>query len=60
MAWDVLSWAAEMALDISGVANLRGMFCPGCQTNGIGCFVPGWFVLYSVSNCMNDSFRSVN
>ena len=48
-----------MALDISGVANLRGMFCPGCQKNGMGCFVPGWFVLHSVSNCMNDSFRSV-
>ena len=43
MAWDVLSGAAKMAWDVlsrvtktawdvlSGVANLCGMFCPGCQ-----------------------------
>ena len=43
MAWDILSGAAKMAWDVlsrvtkttwdvlSGVANLCGMFCPGCQ-----------------------------
>ena len=43
MAWDVLSGVAKMAWDVmsrvtktawdvlSGVANLCGMFCPGCQ-----------------------------
>ena len=43
MAWDVLSGATKTAWDVmsrvtktawdvlSGVANLCGMFCPGCQ-----------------------------
>ena len=31
-AWDVLSGATKTAWDVlSGVANLCGMFCPGCQ-----------------------------
>ena len=60
MAWDVLSGGAKMAWDIlsgvtktawdvlSGVANRCGMFCPGWQKNGMGCFVPGCFVLHSI------------
>ena len=39
-AWDVLS----------GMANLCGMFCPGCQKNGMGCFVPGCFVRLPISD----------
>ena len=58
MAWDVLSGAAKMAWDVLsgmtktawdvlyGVANLYRMFCSGCQKNGMGCFVPGCFVLH--------------
>ena len=31
-AWDVMSWVTKTAWDVlSGVANLCGMFCPGCQ-----------------------------
>ena len=31
-AWDVMSGATKTAWDVlSGVANLCGMFCPGCQ-----------------------------
>ena len=31
-AWDVMSGAIKTAWDVlSGVANLCGMFCPGCQ-----------------------------
>ena len=30
--WDVMSGATKTAWDVSsGVANLCGMFCPGCQ-----------------------------
>ena len=39
-AWDVMSRVTKTAWDVlSGVANLCGMFCPGCQKNGMGCFV---------------------
>ena len=32
MAWDVLSGLTKTAWDVlSGVANLCGMFCPGCH-----------------------------
>ena len=32
MAWDVMSVVTKTAWDVlSGVANLCGMFCPGCQ-----------------------------
>ena len=32
MAWDVLSGVTKTAWDVlAGVANLCGMFCPGCQ-----------------------------
>ena len=32
MAWNVLYGATKTAWDVlSGVANLYGMFCPGCQ-----------------------------
>ena len=32
MPWDVLSGVTKSAWDVlSGVANLCGMFCPGCQ-----------------------------
>ena len=60
MAWDVLSGAAKKAWDVlsrvtktawdvlSGVANRCGMFCP---ENGMGCFVPGCFVLHSSDFC---------
>ena len=49
MAWDVLSGATKTAWDVlSGVANRCGMFCPGWQKNGMGCFVPGCFVLHSL------------
>ena len=58
VAWDVLSGAAKMAWDVlSGVTKLHVMFCPGWQIdagcfsgvlkNGMGCFVPGCFVLHS-------------
>ena len=31
-AWDVMSTVTKTAWDVlSGVANLCGMFCPGCQ-----------------------------
>ena len=31
-AWDVMSGATKTAWDVlSGVANLCGVFCPGCQ-----------------------------
>ena len=31
-AWDVMSGVTKTAWDVlSGVANLCGMFCPGCQ-----------------------------
>ena len=31
-AWDVMSGSTKTAWDVlSGVANLCGMFCPGCQ-----------------------------
>ena len=31
-AWDVMSGLTKTARDVlSGVANLCGMFCPGCQ-----------------------------
>ena len=31
-AWDVMSGATKTAWEVlSGVANLCGMFCPGCQ-----------------------------
>ena len=31
-AWDVMSGLTKTAWDVlSGVANLCGMFCPGCQ-----------------------------
>ena len=37
-AWDVMSWVRKRAWDVlSGVANLKGMFCPGCQKNGTRC-----------------------
>ena len=45
MAWDVLSGVTKTAWDVlSGLANLCGMFCPGCPKNGMGCFVAGCFV----------------
>ena len=45
MAWDVISGVTKSAWDVlSRMANLSGMFCPGCQKNGMGCFVPGCFV----------------
>ena len=48
VAWDVLSRVAEMTWDVlSGQANLCWMFCQGCQKKGMGCFVPGCFVLHS-------------
>ena len=59
MAWDVLSGAAKMAWDVlsgvtktawdvlSGVANRCGCFVRGGAKNGMGCFVPGCFVLHS-------------
>ena len=59
MAWDVLSGAAKMAWDVlsgvtktawdvlSGVANRCGIFFSGVSKNGMGCFVPGCFVLHS-------------
>ena len=32
MAWDVMSGMTKTAWDVlSGVANLCGMFCPGCK-----------------------------
>ena len=32
MAWDVMSRVTKTAWDVlSGVANLCGMFCPGCK-----------------------------
>ena len=32
MAWDVMSWVTKTAWDVlSGVANLCGVFCPGCK-----------------------------
>ena len=32
MAWDVMSGPTKTAWDVlSGVANLCGMFCPGCK-----------------------------
>ena len=32
MAWDVLSGVTKTAWDVlSGLANLCGMFCPGCK-----------------------------
>ena len=32
MAWDVMSWVTKTVWDVlSGVANLCGMFCPGCK-----------------------------
>ena len=32
MAWDVMSEVTKTAWDVlSGVANLCGMFCPGCK-----------------------------
>ena len=32
MAWDVMSRVTKTAWDVlSGLANLFGMFCPGCQ-----------------------------
>ena len=44
-AWDVMSGVTKTAWDVlSGVANLCGMFCPGWQKKGMGCFVPGCFV----------------
>ena len=45
MAWDVMSGVTKTAWDVlSRVANLCGVFCPGCKKNGMGCFVPGCFV----------------
>ena len=45
MAWDVMSGVTKTAWDVlSGMANLCGMFCPGCKKNGMGCFVPECFV----------------
>ena len=42
-AWDVMSGVTKTAWDVlSRVANLCGMFCPGCQK--MACFVPGCFV----------------
>ena len=32
MAWDAMSGATKTVWDVlSGVANLCGMFCPGCK-----------------------------
>ena len=43
-AWDVMSGATKTAWDVlSGVANLCGMFCPGCQKKRHGMFCPGMF-----------------
>ena len=69
MAWDVLSGVAEMAWDVlsgvtktawdvlSWVANLCGMFCPGCQKMA-------WDVLsrgvLSGSWCTNLSVGALN
>ena len=40
MAWDVMSRVTKTAWDVlSGVANLCGMFCPGCKKMA-------WDVLY--------------
>ena len=56
MAWDVMSGVTKTAWDgmygvtktawdvLSGTANLCGIYCPGCQKNGMGCFVPRCFV----------------
>ena len=70
MAWYVLSGGKNgMGCFVMGDRNDIGYFW-GCKyswdvlswvsKNVMGCFVPGWFVLHSVSICMNDSFRSVN
>ena len=61
MAWDVLSGATKVAWDVlSGVTNLSGMFSPGWQKNGMGCFVPGCFVLHSFFSLTLKASRKQN
>ena len=54
MAWDVLSGAAKMAWDVlSGVTKTAWdnksmrVVLSRLSKNGMGCFVPGCFVLHS-------------
>ena len=48
MAWDFLSRAAKMAWDVLyGVTKTAWDVLSGVAKNGMGCFVPGCFVLHS-------------
>ena len=52
MAWDVLSGVAKMAWDVlSGVTKTAWDVLSGVAKNGMGCFVPGCFVLHSSMTC---------
>ena len=48
MAWDVLSGMAKMAWGVlSWVTKTTWDVLSGVAKNGMGCFVPGCFVLHS-------------
>ena len=54
MACDVLSGAAKMAWDVlSGVTKTAWDVFSGVSKNGMGCFVPGCFVLHSINTGLN-------
>ena len=55
-AWDVLCGAAKMAWDVlSGVTKTAWDVLSGVAKNGMGCFVPGCFVLHSAFS--GDNWR---
>ena len=49
MAWDVLCGVAKLAWDVLSGWKSMWVVLSGVSKNGMGCFVPGCFVLHSIT-----------